>query len=124
MIVSDEFYVFSCKHSLHRCCLIKMLQSYEASEGFELKSSDKVRSMVKQVLDLHKAIEDDTDQLRNNWTKQTEKQNDLIAKTTKTTLAMFEGFRRINKELGETALIMGTGGLIDLPGQSRKQPEE
>ena len=69
--------------------------------------------MVKQVLDLHKAIEDDTDQLRNNWTKQTEKQNDIIAKTTKTTLAVWDGFRQLNKGLGETAIMMGTGGFID-----------
>ena len=34
IIFSEEFYVFSCKHSLHRFCIIRMLQKYEESEAF------------------------------------------------------------------------------------------
>ena len=28
-IFSEEFYVFSCKHSLHRFCIVRLFQSYE-----------------------------------------------------------------------------------------------
>lgn len=47
IIVSDEFYVFSCKHALHRFCIIRMLLLYEASEAFNKRSGDRVRTMVR-----------------------------------------------------------------------------
>ena len=47
MIVRDEFYVFSCKHALHRFCIIGLLLNYEASEAFDKKSGDIVRTMVR-----------------------------------------------------------------------------
>ena len=37
-IFSDEFYVFSCRHSLHRNCILRMLQRYEETESFNQKS--------------------------------------------------------------------------------------
>ena len=48
-IFSEEFYVFSCRHALHRFCIIAMMQKYEDSESFDLKSGDRVRQVVRQV---------------------------------------------------------------------------
>jgi len=70
--------------------------------------------MVRQVSNLNESIEDDTNVLRRNWTQQTEKQNDLIAKTTQKTLAMFEGF----KGVGEVALNLSTGGFLKVGSQA------
>lgn len=58
-IFSEEFYVFSCKHSLHRFCIIRMLQKYEITEAFAQKSDDKMRDFVRQVSHLYESIEDD-----------------------------------------------------------------
>lgn len=51
-IFSEEFYVFSCKHSLHRYCIIRMFKQYEFSEAFQQKSIDRVRDLVLQVTNL------------------------------------------------------------------------
>ena len=59
IIFSEEFYVFSCKHALHRFCIIRTLQAYEVSEAFAQKSKDRVRDLVRQVSNLYDSIEDD-----------------------------------------------------------------
>ena len=46
-IFSEEFYVFSCRHALHRFCIIMMMQKYEESEAFEQRSTEKVRGVVR-----------------------------------------------------------------------------
>lgn len=46
-IFSEEFYVFSCRHSLHRFCIVRLFQKYEASNAFELRSHDRIRKIVK-----------------------------------------------------------------------------
>ena len=58
-IFSEEFYVFSCKHAMHRYCIIRLFMKYEESAAFEQRSKDRVRDLVKQVTSLYTAIEED-----------------------------------------------------------------
>lgn len=87
-----------------------MLLKYELSEAFEKRSSDGVRKLVHQVRSLNEAIENETNDLRRNWARQTDEQNNLITKTTKKTLAFVEGIRGVRDALFEQS----TGGFIKI----------
>ena len=82
--------MFSCKHSLHRFCIIRMMQKYERSNAFEKRSSEKMRELVRRVIDLYEQIEEQKKTLQRSWTRKAEQENNLLSKTNQMTTELMK----------------------------------
>lgn len=67
-----------------------MMQKYERSNAFEKRSSEKMRELVRRVIDLYEQIEEQKKTLQRSWTRKAEQENNLLSKTNQMTTELMK----------------------------------